>query len=60
MVRHLGSHHRLGEAAYYLYRDWLPESDEVLRDFPLFFNYQNLIPETPEHELITDVYLPLK
>jgi len=60
VVRHLGSHNRIGEAAYYLYRDWLPGSGEELRDFPLFFHYLNLIPETPEHELVTDVYLPLR
>jgi len=59
VVRHHGSHQRIGEAAYYLYRDWLPGSGEELRDFPLFFHYLNLIPDTPEHELITDVYLPL-
>ncbi len=60
VVRHLGSHDRIGESAYYLYREWLPGSDEELRDFPLFFHYLNLKPETPEHELITDIYLPLK
>jgi AraC family transcriptional regulator len=60
VVRHHGAHHRIGESAYYLYRDWLPNSGEELRDFPLFFHYLNLIPETPEHELVTDVYLPLK
>ncbi len=60
VARHLGSHDRLGEGAYYLYRDWLPRSGEELRDFPLFFHYLNLIPETPEHELVTDLYLPLK
>lgn len=60
VVRHLGSHQGIGEVAYYLYRDWLPESGEELRDFPLFFRYRNLLPETPEHELVTDVYLPLK
>lgn len=59
-VRHLGSHERLGEVIYPLYRDWLPESGEELRDFPLFFHYRNLIPETPEHELVTDVYLPVQ
>jgi len=59
-VRHHGSHERIGECAYYLYRDWLPESGEELRDFPIFFHYLNLIPETPEHKLVTDVYLPLK
>lgn len=60
VVRHLGSHDRIGESARYLYRTWLPESGEALRDFPLFFHYLNLIPETPEHELVTDIYLPLK
>lgn len=59
-LRHEGSHERLGEAAYYLYREWLPQGGEELRDFPLFFLYHNLIPDTPEHELITDLLLPLK
>lgn len=60
-LRHRGTHTRLGESAIYpLYRDWLPGSGEELRDFPLYFHYLNLLPETPEHELVTDVYLPLK
>ena len=60
VVRHHGSHDRIGACAYYLYQDWLPKSGEELRDFPLYFHYLNLLPETPEHELVTDVYLPLK
>jgi AraC family transcriptional regulator len=60
VLRHPGSHDRIGESARYLYREWLPASGEELRDFPLFFHYLNLKPETPEHELITDIYLPLK
>lgn len=59
-VRHYGSHVRIGESIYPLYRDWLPESGEELRDFPLYFHYLNLLPETPENELVTDIYLPLK
>jgi len=59
VVRHLGPHDRIGESIYPLYREWLPDSGEELRDFPLFFHYLNLMPETPEHELVTDVYLPL-
>lgn len=59
-VRHYGSHVRIGESIYPLYRDWLPESGEELRDFPLYFHYLNLLPETPENELLTDIYLPLK
>jgi AraC family transcriptional regulator len=60
VVRHQGSRDNLGEAAYYLYREWLPASGEELRDFPLFLHYLNFVPDVPEHELTTDVYLPLK
>lgn len=60
VVRHLGSREQIDESIHPLFRDWLPGSGEELRDFPLFFHYLNLIPETPEHALITDIYLPLK
>lgn len=43
-----------------LYREWLPSNGEELRDFPLYFHYRNLLPETPEAELINDIYLPPK
>jgi AraC family transcriptional regulator len=59
-VRHLGSHDRIGDSVYPLYREWLPESGEELRDFPLFFQYLNLMPDVAEHELVTDIYLPLR
>ncbi len=60
VIRHHGAHEHIGEKVYYLYRDWLPESGEELRDAPLFFHYLNLRSFVPEHELITDVYLPLR
>lgn len=60
VVRLHGPHNRIDESAYFLYRDWLPRSGEELRDFPLFFHYLNLLSETPEHKLVTDVYLPLR
>ena len=60
VVRHSGSHDRLGESVYYLFRQWLPESGEELRDFPVYCHYLNIKFDTPEHELQTDVYLPLK
>lgn len=60
VVRHQGTRDNLGEAAHYLYREWLPGSGEELRDFPLFLQYLNFVPDVPEHELLTDVYLPLK
>ena len=60
VIRHLGSLDNISETIYHLYGKWLPESGEELRDAPLFFHYVTLIPFVQEHELITDVYLPLK
>jgi AraC family transcriptional regulator len=59
VVRHKGPHERLGESIYFLYRDWLPGSGEELRDARLFFHYLNLRSEVADHELMTDIYLPL-
>ncbi|MES9939878.1 MAG: AraC family transcriptional regulator [Candidatus Thiodiazotropha sp. 6PLUC2] len=59
-VRHIGSTDRIDESIYPLYRDWLPESGEELRDFPPFFHYLKRVPDVPEHEQITDIYLPLE
>lgn len=60
VVRHLGSHEAMGDIINYLYCEWLPKSNEELRDFPCYFHFINLFPEVAEHELITDIYLPLK
>jgi AraC family transcriptional regulator len=58
-IRHFGSTDRISESIYPLYREWFPESGEELRDFPLFFHYLKRIPEVPEHDQVTDIYLPL-
>lgn len=60
VVRHHGSTDLIGDSARHLYREWLPESGEELRDFPMFFHYVKMLHNTPEHELVTDIYLPLK
>lgn len=60
VVRHHGSPDHIAGAVYHLYRNWLPRSGEELRDFPVYFHYLNLKTDTPEHELVTDVHLPLK
>ena len=46
VARHHGSTDRISDSAYYLYREWLPQSGEELRDFPLFFHYVKRIPDT--------------
>ena len=59
VAQHLGSRAH-NAAAVYLYEVWFPTSGEVLRNFPIFFHYVNVGPHVQEHEMITDVYLPLK
>jgi AraC family transcriptional regulator len=59
VVRHLGSRDNIS-AAPWLYEVWLPDSREAPGDFPIFFHYVNVRPHLQEHELITDVYLPLR
>lgn len=57
-VRNTGSRHEMAGPRY-LYEVWLPHSGEKLRDFPIFFHYVNVGPGVKEHEMITDIYLPL-
>ncbi len=59
-IRHIGSDTNLGEKVRYLYSDWLPKSGENLRDFPLFLQRVSFFPDVPEHEMITDIYLPIQ
>ena len=44
----------------YLYCTWLPASGEEPRDFPLYAQRVSMFPDVPEHEAITDVFLPLR
>jgi AraC family transcriptional regulator len=60
LLRHLGSEDTLGGTIRYLYSHWLPRSGAEPRDFPLFLQRIVFFPEVPEHEAITDVFLPLK
>lgn len=60
VVRHVGADDNLVDVVRYLYSEWLPHSGEELRDFPLFFQRVAFFPDVPEHEAVTDVYLPLK
>ncbi|WP_371857285.1 GyrI-like domain-containing protein [Pseudomonas sp. Irchel 3F5] len=60
VVRHMGSPDHIGESIYPLYRDWLPDSGEELRDEPLFFHYLSVYPQTPQEQWQTDIYVPLR
>jgi AraC family transcriptional regulator len=58
-LRHVGSDDGLGASFDRLYREWLPGSGEEARDFPLFLRRVSFFPDVPEHEALTDIYLPL-
>jgi len=60
VLRHFGSHERIAGSIRYLCGDWLPHSGEASGDFPLYLHYLNLPPDTAEHDLLTDIYLPLQ
>jgi AraC family transcriptional regulator len=59
VLRHVGSDDTFGDTFRYLYATWLPASGEEPRDFPLFLQRVRFFPDVPEHEAITDVFLPL-
>lgn len=59
VIRHVGSDGNIRAAITYLYSDWLNQSGEELRDAPLFFERVKFFPDVPEHQVITDIYLPL-
>lgn len=60
LLRHVGSDDQLGRSILHLYKNWLPGSDEELRDFPLFLQRVTFFPDVPDSEAITDIYLPLR
>ena len=58
VIRHQGSREYI-PAVDYIYREWLPESGEELRDFPVFFHYINVGPDIKDKDMLTDIYLPI-
>lgn len=42
-----------------LYEQWFLSSNEELAGFPMIFHYVNVGPDIKEHEMITDLYLPI-
>jgi len=60
VFRHSGSFKNIRNGIHYLYSTWLVQNNAECRDFPLFFHYINTIYEVDEHELLADIYLPIK
>ena len=60
VLRHFGSDDTLGETVRRLCTEWFPQSGEIRRDVPLFFQRIKFSPEVSEDDSIIDVYLPLQ
>jgi AraC family transcriptional regulator len=61
VLRYPGNTNNLEPAALYLYRDWLPASGEEARDFPIYCQRRlSFFPDVPIHEVVVEVFLPLK
>lgn len=60
VLRLVGSSDDLRSAIAFLYADWLPRSGEEPRDAPLFVQRVRFFPDVPEHEAITDIFLPIR
>ena len=61
VLRYPGNTNNLEPVARYLYRDWLPVSGEEAHDFPIYCQRRlALIPEVPAHEVVVELFLPLK
>jgi AraC family transcriptional regulator len=60
VLRLVGNSHDLEPGFTFLYRTWLPDSGEEMRDFPPFCERVSFFPDVPEAQAITDLYLPLK
>jgi AraC family transcriptional regulator len=59
VVRHCGPYPRLGDTYSWLYGVWLPTSGREPGNAPPFEVYLNAPGETPDEDLLTDVYVPL-
>jgi AraC family transcriptional regulator len=59
-LRHVGSEHALERPVRQLLTEWLPQSGEQRRDFPMFFQRVQFGPGVSEGDWITDIFLPLR
>jgi len=56
-----GASNNLELEGLYLYRDWRPASGEEARDFPIYNKrWLSFFPDMPVHEVVAELFLPLK
>jgi AraC family transcriptional regulator len=58
-LRYIGIEEGFVQVLSYLYTDWLPQSGERLRDFPLYCQRVSFTPFVAKERAITDIFLPL-
>jgi AraC family transcriptional regulator len=59
VATHRGPFRRIGETFTRLYGEWLPTSGQELRGAPPLLMCRNASADTPEADLLTDIYMPL-
>jgi AraC family transcriptional regulator len=59
VLRHVGSDADMGVTIRYLLAEWLPQSTERRRNFPVYLQRVRFFPQVAESEAVTDVFLPL-
>ncbi len=61
VLRYPGNTNNLEPAALYLYREWLPDSGEEAREFPIYCQRRlSLTPDVSTPEVVVELFLPLK
>jgi AraC family transcriptional regulator len=56
-----GASNNMEPEGLFLYRDWLPASGEETRDFPVYSKrWLSFFPDVPVHEVVAELFLPLK
>lgn len=60
VTMHKGSRERLDQTVYPIYREWIPNANEELGDFPCIFCYYNFEHEVAETELLTECWILLE
>jgi AraC family transcriptional regulator len=56
-----GASNNMEPEGLYLYRVWLPASGEEARDFPIYSKrWLSLVPDVRVHEVVAELFLPLK
>ena len=56
-----GASNNMEPEGLFLYRDWLPASGEEAGDFPIYSKrWLSFFPDVPVHEVVAELFLPLK